>query len=99
MTFLDKYAQSFREFCKSNQLWSVEKSSNSKVTLVESPATRANLLGIRLHLGAATKKFKSKVLLYRVAPATRLLRIRELLRFYFSFERAMGIYDFKNIVW
>jgi hypothetical protein len=70
-----------------------------KLILVEAPATRANLLGIRLFLGAATKFYGNSILLYRVAPKSPLLWIKEKLRFHFSIEKAMGIDRFKLIVW
>ena len=99
MIFLDKDARLFRAFCKANPLWSKEVSSNRKVILVESPATRANLIGIRLFLGAATRIYTNNILLYRISSDSKLLRFKEFFRFHFSIERAMQIQNFKNIVW
>lgn len=91
--------RSFRAFSRQNSLFQKPRRLARRVVLVESPSSRANLLGVRLFMGAASQYFGTSFLQYRVAPYSRLLHLKELLRFLFSVERAIGIKSFVSITW
>lgn len=96
---IEKDGRSFKAYSRKNKLFQKPHRLGKEVVLVESPASRANLLGIRLFLGGAASVFGNSFLLYRVTPYSRLLRIKELVRFFFSIEKTIGVKSFVSIAW
>lgn len=96
---IEKDIRSFKNFSRKNQLFKKPRRLGKEIVLVESPASRANLIGIRLFLAGASKVFGNSFLLYRVAPYSWLLRIKETIRFFFSIEKIIGLKSFVSIPW
>lgn len=94
---LDAASFKFRLFARKTRL--NPTNTNAPVVLIESPACRANLVGIRLFMKAYSNFHPANFILYRVGPSGQFRKTVERLRFFFSIEKQFGISRFIPILW
>ena len=94
---LDVTSLKFRSFARKTRLSTTN--TNAPVVLIESPACRANLVGIRLFMKAYFEFHPVDFILYRVGPSGRFRKSIERLRFFCSIEKQFGFSKFIPILW